>query len=165
MLWLLVLCFTFEFWHAQGAEEFFCVRTPEQDHHPRYSMQITGQIIKDTLLSNVLSFKEVTQTMHCLWESRPRGCILIHAGTFHCKACPSPGDLWFRNVFGHLKILKKEFLEQSRENENNEGRGEEKKNEEQRRDERILEELNPPLTECLLYARNFSNVSPQELYG
>lgn len=51
----MVLCFTFESGMLTAPEEFFCVRTPEQDHHPRYSMQRTDQVIKDLLLSNVPS--------------------------------------------------------------------------------------------------------------
>ena len=100
---------------CSGPEEFcVCVKTPEQDHQPRHSMRIRDQIIKDSLLSNFLSFKEVTQVMHCLWEARPQGGILISAGIFHCTArlSPSVENTWRP----HLK----QCLEQTREKERKE---------------------------------------------
>lgn len=97
--------------------------------------------------------------MHCLQESRPHGFILTSAGTFHCKACPSPSD---ENIWGPYL---KQCVEQTREKERKEMGGKEKK-ELLKREECILEEelLDSPIIECSSCARNFSNVSLQECY-
>lgn len=118
ILWLFVSPLNLEC--SRPRRIFFCLRTPGP--RPRYSMRTRDQIIKDSLLSHFLSFKEVTQTTRCLRESRPHGFILISAGTFHYRTCPSPSDENIRRP--HLK----QCLEQTREKERQE-MGKREKNE------------------------------------
>lgn len=108
IFWFLILCFTFESGMFK-AQKNLCVCENPRAGPSKDPLQVRDQIIKDSLLSNFLPFKEVTRTVCCFWASRPCGFMWVHlisAGTSHYKFCPSPSDLWCQKIFGDLKNLK-----------------------------------------------------------